>query len=52
MWESDSMSNAGFVEVATKTMVLATPVGLHGVDLGVEETLDMSLEGVKNLLNM
>ena len=33
-------------------MVLATPVGLNYDDFSVEKTLNMSLKGIKHLLNV
>ena len=33
-------------------MVLATPVRLNGYDFSVDKTLNMSLKGIKHLLNV
>jgi hypothetical protein len=48
----NAMRNTSALKVAMQLMILTTPIRLDSLDLGIQETLDMSLEGVKHLFNI
>jgi hypothetical protein len=48
----NALRNTSALKVAMQLMILTTPIRLDSLDLGIQETLDMSLEGVKHLFNI
>jgi hypothetical protein len=46
------MGNTGALKIAMQLVILTTPIGLDSLDLGIQETLDVRLEGVEHLFNI
>ena len=47
-----TMRDASALEITMQPVILTTPVGLNSYDFSVEKTLNMSLKGIKYLLNV
>ena len=47
-----TMRDPSALKITVQSVVLATPVRLNGYDFSVEKMLNMSLKGIKHLLNV
>jgi hypothetical protein len=52
MGARDTMNYAGALKIPMQTMVFTTPVGLNRLDLGVQQTLNMSLKRIEYLFHI
>jgi hypothetical protein len=48
----DTMNYASTLKITVEAVILPTPIRLNRLDLGVQKTLNMSLERIENLLNV
>jgi hypothetical protein len=51
-WTRDTMVNALVRDVARQTTVLATPIGLEGMNLCIKKTLGMFLKQMESMLDI
>jgi hypothetical protein len=47
-----TMRDTSALKIVMQLVILTTPIRLDSLDLGIQETLDMGLEGVKHLFNI
>jgi hypothetical protein len=47
-----TMENTSVLKIAMQLVKLTTPIRLDSLDLAIQETLDMGLEGVEHLFNI
>jgi hypothetical protein len=52
VWTRDTMVNALVHDVARQMTVLATPVGLEGMDFCIKKTLSMFLKQMESMLDI
>ena len=47
-----TMRDPRALEIGMETVILAAPIGLHGADFSIQETLNMFLKIIEHLLNI
>jgi hypothetical protein len=52
MWTGNTVRDPHALKILVKAMVLTTPIRLNRFNFGIQKTLNMSLESIKNLLNI
>jgi hypothetical protein len=52
LWTGNTVRDPRALKILVKAMVLTSPIRLYSFNFGIQKTLNMSLESIKNLLNI